>query len=145
MTKSRWPAYLRIPPFLPAPCARRDGWTAVRQGEFIGWLAQIGSVAEAAARVGVSRESAYRLRRRAEAQGFARAWDFAAAGGIHIAGAAKFTPADLPAAALGGLVHVRMRRGRYAGCVLKTSDSALLRLIARLDRACADHGSEGWI
>lgn len=149
MTETRWPAYLRIPPFVPAPCARRDGWTALRQGEFVGWLAQTGCVTEAAARVGVSRESAYRLRRREGSEGFAAAWDFALAAGAHIGGAqtgarAKFTPAQLPVAAFEGLVHVRMRRGRYAGCGRKPSDSALMRLMKRLDRACAGYPSGGW-
>ena len=45
-----WPAYRRLPPFVPVPVrARRDGWDAQRQGRFIGWLAQTGSVSEAAA------------------------------------------------------------------------------------------------
>ena len=36
-----WPAYKRIPDFVPVPLrARHDGWTPVKQGEFVGWLAQ---------------------------------------------------------------------------------------------------------
>ncbi|QZP08097.1 helix-turn-helix domain-containing protein [Caenibius sp. WL] len=99
-----WPSYRRLPAFVPVPVrARRDGWDAVRQGQFIGWLAQTGSVSEAAARVGRSRESAYRLRRRADAAGFAAAWDAALAGraGIRIP-ARKVTPDDLPALAFAG-------------------------------------------
>jgi hypothetical protein len=38
--------------------ALADGWTPVRQGDFIGFLAQTGSVAQAAAEVGKSRASA---------------------------------------------------------------------------------------
>ena len=58
-----WPAYARVPPFLPVPLrARADGWTPERQARFIGLLAETGSVAEAARRVGMGRESAWRLR-----------------------------------------------------------------------------------
>src|SRR6188472_1775779 len=71
-----WPAYARVPPFLPVPLrARADGWTADRQARFIGLLAETGSVAEAARRVGMGRESAWRLRRNAGAGSFAHAWD----------------------------------------------------------------------
>jgi hypothetical protein len=142
---TRWPAYLRIPDFLPVPVrARSDGWTPVRQGEFVGWLAQTGSVAEAATRVGCSRESAYRLRRKAGAEHFAAAWDFAASVGAHDRAQRKFTGTDLPALALGCVLRVRMRRGRYAGCLLVARDSALLRLMARLDRACAPFDAKVW-
>ncbi|MFN3388890.1 MAG: hypothetical protein ACK40O_08145 [Allosphingosinicella sp.] len=62
--------------FSPVPArARRDGWTADRQRVFIEGLAQSGCVGKAAAAAGMSRESAYRLRRRAGAEGFAAAWD----------------------------------------------------------------------
>ena len=48
---ARWPAYARVPPFLPVPVrARADGWTLERQGRFIGYLAETGCVAEAARR-----------------------------------------------------------------------------------------------
>ena len=134
-----WPAYRRLPAFVPVSVrARRDGWDAVRQGRFIGWLAQTGSVSEAAARVGRSRESAYRLRRRADAAGFAAAWDAALAGraGIRIP-ARKVTPDDLPALAFAGPVRVRMYRGRFAAVSRQPSDTALLRLLAQYDRLCA--------
>ena len=104
-----WPAYRRLPPFAPVPVrARRDGWDAERQGRFIGYLAETGSVAQAAARVGRSRESAYRLRRRADAAGFAAAWDAALAGraGIRIP-ARKVTPDNLLTPAFAGIRRVR--------------------------------------
>lgn len=59
--------------------ARGDGWTPERQRAFLEALAECGSVTRAAARVGMSRESAYALRRRADARGFAQAWDAARA------------------------------------------------------------------
>ena len=56
---------------------RDDGWTPARQRAFLEALASCGSVATAARRVGMSRESAYALRRRSDARGFAQAWDAA--------------------------------------------------------------------
>jgi NAD-dependent oxidoreductase involved in siderophore biosynthesis len=58
------------------PCrARRDGWTAERQRTFIAALARTGRVGRSALEAGMSRESAYRLRRRKGAESFAAAWD----------------------------------------------------------------------
>lgn len=53
---------------------RQDGWTPVRQREFIQALADTGSVEKACAVVGLSRRGAYALRRAPGAQGFDRAW-----------------------------------------------------------------------
>jgi hypothetical protein len=58
---------------------RDDGWSAERQRAFLECLAATGSVTVAARSVGMSRESAYALRRRADARGFAQAWDAARA------------------------------------------------------------------
>ena len=52
---------------------RRDGWTAERRQRFLEWLAAGHDVSRACAGVGMSREGAYRLRRRDPA--FALAWD----------------------------------------------------------------------
>jgi molybdenum-dependent DNA-binding transcriptional regulator ModE len=74
---SRWPAYARVPPFLPVPLrARADGWTAERQARFIGMLAETGSVSEAARAVGMSRMATYRLRRRLDAAAARGGWDW---------------------------------------------------------------------
>src|SRR5687768_5243887 len=68
----------RMPAFHPVPVrTRTDGWTPLRQAEFIGMLAETGSVSAAAAFAGMARETAYRLRRRPEAAEFAQAWDAA--------------------------------------------------------------------
>ena len=56
---------------------RHDGWTPERQEQFIAGLAESGCVADACRRVGVSRESAYALRRRYDATDFRAAWDAA--------------------------------------------------------------------
>jgi|GEM_PF-3280251 len=56
---------------------RTDGWTPERQRGFVVMLSLTGSVKAAAAEVGLSRESAYHLRRKPEGRLFARLWDAA--------------------------------------------------------------------
>jgi hypothetical protein len=56
---------------------RYDGWTEEKQRRFIEVLADTGLVTKAAKAVGLSRESAHRLRRQPHAADFARAWDIA--------------------------------------------------------------------
>lgn len=52
---------------------RRDGWTPARRLGFLSMLAESGNVSVATGRCGLSRQAAYRLRRR-DAE-FARQWD----------------------------------------------------------------------
>jgi transposase-like protein len=52
---------------------RRDGWTPERRRQFLDLLTDGVDVRRACARIGLSREGLYRLRRRDAA--FARAWD----------------------------------------------------------------------
>lgn len=81
MTDSDPPA-ADFPPFEPVPtAARHDGWTPDRQHRFIAALMQLGSVAKACRAVGLSRASAYKLRSRVDAEGFAQAWRIALAMG----------------------------------------------------------------
>lgn len=62
--------------FSPVPVrARHDGWTPARQHEFIMRLADCGSVSAAAEGVGMSVQTAYRLRRHPDAIEFREAWD----------------------------------------------------------------------
>jgi len=76
--KSKPMAKRRAKAFDPVPVrARHDGWTRERQIAFIEALAECGCVGDACRRVGMSAESAYRLRRRFDAQGFRLAWDAA--------------------------------------------------------------------
>ena len=56
-----------------ARAPRRDGWTGARQLKFLARLAARPDVRRACAAVGLSRQSAYRLRARDPA--FAAAWD----------------------------------------------------------------------
>jgi hypothetical protein len=63
----RWVPVRRVP--------RRDGWTEEKQRRFIEVLADTGLVNVAAKAVGMSRETAYALRRAEHGAAFARAWD----------------------------------------------------------------------
>lgn len=65
----RWVAVRRRP--------RYDGWTEEKQRRFIETLADTGLVNVAARTVGLSRASAYQLRRSPHGAAFARAWDAA--------------------------------------------------------------------
>ena len=57
-------------------------WTTLKARVFLGALADLGRVAEAARAVGMTRQSAYRLRRRLGEDGvFAQVWDRAQAEG----------------------------------------------------------------
>lgn len=65
--------------FTPVPLqrVRADGWTPLAQERFIRALEVMGSVRAALRAVGISRNSAYKLRERPGADSFARAWDAA--------------------------------------------------------------------
>ena len=160
---------LPIPPFHAVPLrARSDGWTPLRQAEFIGMLAQTRSVAQAARFVGMGRESAYRLRRRSASEGFCAAWDAAMAtwglpdgalalplaGGEQVAPRVSYAPnaphhatrkstlAELEWRVETGLWQVILHGGRYCGVRKKLDKSALLMLVRRqdaLDRRAIKH------
>jgi hypothetical protein len=126
---------LRVPAFYPVPTrTRRDGWTVERQADFLGMLAETGSVIGACETVGMSRKSAYRLRALPGAESFAAAWD--AALGMPVR---KVTPpspvlwdCDLP-------VHLVTFRGRYRGAWRNAANGDLLRHVWRADRAGRGH------
>lgn len=132
----------RRPPFFnPVPLrTRSDGWSVERQCEFLARLYVTGSVAAAARGVGMSRMSAYRLRKRDGAQGFAYAWDrvLAPPGTGHCPkpkpDGRKVTNAELFRRMETGLVQPVIYRGRMAGIRRKPDDSALLRLLRRHGR-----------
>ena len=63
-----------------SPKIRRDGWTPERQLRFLDMLARTRSVTKAARAVGMSRESAHRLRNRDSGGLFRAAWDRALEG-----------------------------------------------------------------
>src|SRR3990167_7295513 len=127
----------RVPWFHPVPLQpRHDGWHPAKQAEFLAHLHLTRSVAAAARSVGRSRESAYRLRARDMAGSFARAWDHAL--GLPPAPAdprkPKVTHRSLEWQIEIGWWRPVIRGGRYVRVARKPDNTALLRLLTRLDR-----------
>lgn len=136
---------------------RADGWTPLRQAEFIGNLAETRSVAKAARMVGMARETAYRLRGRAGGEGFDAAWDAALACTATQAGrmrllaaleaardalkpSRKVTVEQLEWRVETGFWQVILHGGRYAGVRQKPDDSALLALLGRMREPEPEYG-----
>ena len=127
-----------IPLFRAVPSrARHDGWDPRRQAEFIGYLAETRSVSAAAQRVGMARESAYRLRSRPGADSFNAAWRAALGQRAELPkppSPAKVTALELRQRVDGGWWRVHLARGKFAGLSQEPDNSALLRLLAQLGR-----------
>ena len=87
-------------------------------------------------RVRMSRNSAYKLRRKPHAESVAAAWDAALGEPVR-----RVTIDDLPYLAYHGLIRPRFRGGKYVGSWQKPDNTALLRLLARLNRSA--HGRHG--
>jgi len=131
-----WTAYLQIPPFLPVPLrTRRDGWTPARQARFIAALVRTACVRKAAQAIGLTRESAYRLRRHPRAGSFRAAWDTAVSGKQQPRW--KFTPAEARDLAVDGPFRIALHRGSPRTIWRKPDDSRLLSFVTRLDRLVA--------
>lgn len=125
--------HIRVPAFAPVPVRpRKDGWTPARQAAFLGALAETGSVEAAARCVGLSRESAYRLRAKPGAGSFAAAWDKVTG---RPSQKRKVTPEERAVRARYGLLKVRIWRGRHVATELRPDNSALLSFLAQIDRA----------
>ena len=135
---------LRRPPpfFAPVPLrSRRDGWTVERQCGFLARLYVSGSVRAAARAVGMSRASAYRLRGRAGAEGFAHAWDHVltppgqgrsgSGGTLPMGDLRKVTLAELVGRVERSLVRPVLWRGKIVTIAEKGDNSALLHLLER--------------
>lgn len=140
----RKPRRRYVPAFHPVPvAARHDGWTHARQADFIGHLAETGSVLTAARAVSMSRESAYKLRRRPGAGGFAAAWDAALDRPVDaVRGrAAKFTDLPVPYRFEMGLIQVIVFAGRYRGFARKADDSGLIQHLSRMYRTRREAGA----
>lgn len=124
---------IRVPAFVPVPArTRTDGWTSLRQAQFLGHLAATRSVSAAARAVGMAREGAYRLRDRPDAGSFAAAWD-------RVMGRPerKVTAPTLPERLARGLVRPVMRGGRVVAIVQKTDPAARRALVGRIERMAA--------
>lgn len=115
--------------FLPVPVRHRhDGWTPERQRAFIEHLADTGSVSEAAALVGMTEQSAGRLRRRAGAQTFGAAWDAALRHGARRLLAGAFDRA------INGTVLRRYYHGQLIGEERVYSERLMIYLLDKADR-----------
>lgn len=122
-----------LPAFDPVPLrARRDGWTPDRQREFIRVLHVKRSISAACRAVGMSRKSAYQLRERPGAEGFAAAWD------------AAFELRPAPGRTNFSQLWYRtlfkvkpvIRGGRQVGTIERPDNVAALKLYDRIERNC---------
>lgn len=110
-----------------APQPPTPSWTPEKQREFLEALARCGSVKASAAYVGMSREGAYRLRRRQEGRAFDRAWDAAL---IH---ARDLYAETLLETGLHGWTETVWYHGEEVGERTRFSAGLLLAALARLD------------
>ena len=122
---------------------RADGWSNERQRDFIGHLADEGSVTLAAQAVGMSVTSCYRLRRAPGAENFARAWDAA----IGEAGK-RLLDVAFERATIGVEVPVFDRDGQVIAIRNRPSDRMLIFLLRtklgdRLGLGLRDTGERG--
>ena len=114
----------------PASTIRHDGWTAARKARFLESLAGDGNVSAACARAGLSREAAYRLRRRDAL--FARAWAAAQVQARETVGEVLGTRA------IDGIEEQVWFRGEVVGTRRRYDTRLLLAHIARLDKLAED-------
>jgi hypothetical protein len=113
-------------PHTPAPTIRHDGWTPERRTRFLDQLAARGNVRAACASVGMSREAAYKLRRREPL--FARGWDAA------LELARDLTAETLGDRAIDGIEEEVWYRGELLGTRRRYDTRLLLAHMARLDK-----------
>ena len=132
---------LRVPAFYPVPTrTRRDGWTIERQADFLGMLAETGSVIGACEAIGMSRKGAYRLRGLPGAESFAAAWDAALGGEARKVTSPRHDPVNIKP-----LVRLVMFRGRYRGAWCNAASGAALSRVRRPGgEATGDLVSPGW-
>ncbi len=120
-----------LSPDIVPTATRHDGWTDARKALFLETLAVAGTVRAACARVGLSREAAYRLRRR-DAH-FGRAWDAALVLSRQHAGDVLATRA------LDGFPEEVWLRGELMGTKTRFDSRLLLAHLGRLDQHVADN------
>jgi hypothetical protein len=128
---------------------RRDGWSAERQCAFRTQLYLTGSVTAAACSVGMTRESAHRLRARAGAESFAAAWDWVLAppGSGHPGAVRKdfrkVTNAALLARPKRGLIQPVIYRGRMLPIQQKPANSTPFCPLRRANGGIGSPGATG--
>jgi hypothetical protein len=116
-----------LSPFTPVPTrARRDGWTPAKQRAFLEALARTGQVGLAARAVGMSHQSAWRLRGRAQAESFAAAWD-----SVLDEARARALDLAIERGIAGGMVP-RYYRGRFVRMEHRADNGALIAALRHL-------------
>lgn len=123
--------------FAPVPVRfRSDGWTPRRQYFFILGIAYGFAPAKAAAILGMTRKSAYELRRRRGGEGFASAW----AAAVRRAKRRRFAAPrpSLSQRAIEGEWHARSYRGRLTRWEHRPANARAMGLLKRLDRQADD-------
>ncbi|TXC73728.1 hypothetical protein FSZ31_03065 [Sphingorhabdus soli] len=110
---------------------RRNGWTNERRKVFLNVLRAWGNVAHAAHVAGMSREGAYRLRRRCPQ--FARAWDAAMAHDAPPLPVTRRPVTTIEKALVGDPEEVRYH-GKRVGYRYRPDGMVGLALLRRLDR-----------
>jgi transposase len=121
----------RAPAFVPVPTrARKDGWTPHAQARFITALAKTQNVRAAAAHVGLSRTSAYNLRKQPDSHSFCAAWD-ACLANYGQKCARKLTPKQAWQQATSPLIQPPNLTSRSDIITWKHDTKTLLRLLRR--------------
>lgn len=119
--------------FTPVPLrARIDGWTPKKQYFYILGLARGFKPGHAAAILGMTRKSAYELRNKPGAEGFAAAW----AAAVERARERRFAARSpsLAERARHGEWHPRLYHGRLVGWTHRPANARAMGLLKRLDR-----------
>ena len=135
---------------LPANPAADDAarWTQQRQAEFLRQLVATKSVSQAAAAVGMSRQSAYRLRARLKGQPFDLAWEIAFQHGYYDLAQAALERAmhgvEVPVFHGGELVGTYRKYDERLTCFLLAQRSATARQPPGGSNAPAASWARGW-
>lgn len=107
--------------------ARHDGWTPERQRHFIEVLAETGCVTQAAEEVGMSRRSAYALRKTAAAHAFRFAWDIA------LDHANQVMADNATSRAVNGTTVTKLFQGEIVHQEVRFDETFVMRMLASRD------------
>jgi hypothetical protein len=117
---------------------RDDGFTPARQRLFLTVLAACGVAADACRAAGISRDTAYNLRNRAEGAAFAIAWNAA------LLIARGRMDDELMSRALNGVIERIYRNGELWGERHRHDNRLAMAVLTRLDRQAAGLGEAQW-
>ncbi|MGL4540902.1 MAG: hypothetical protein ACRCUI_00155, partial [Polymorphobacter sp.] len=119
-----------VPEFVAVPRrASSGGWTVKRQQAFIAALAACGSVAQAAAAVGMSKTGVYLLRNAKGGDDFRRAWDAAIENGVAVLKSVAFERA------VDGIEETVSEAGKPVRIIRRYDNRLLVRLLAIYETA----------